>query len=92
MVLPFSIDLVPCVLMTRRKAKRQRCEPLDRYIELHGITAAELAKKIDLGESLTRSLVNGNRRVLAEYAVRIEQKIGIPRETLRPDLFVKRAA
>jgi len=59
-------------------------------MDLKGITAADLAREIGLGESLTRSLVNGNRRVLAEYAVQIEQKIGIPRETLRPDLFVRR--
>jgi len=43
-------------------------------------------------ESTVRSWVNGNRPITAETALLIEKATGIPRETLRPDLFVRRAA
>lgn len=73
-------------------AKKKRCEPLDRYLELHGITQAELAIRLQIPEPTTRALINGARPITAERAVELEKKLGIPRETLRPDLFVKRAA
>jgi plasmid maintenance system antidote protein VapI len=75
--------------MAKRKSKR--CEPLDRYLEIHGISATELATRLRMPEPTVRSMVNGNRPVTAEKAVAIEVRIGIPRETLRPDIFVKRA-
>lgn len=73
-------------------AKKKRCEPLDRYIELHKITQAELADRLGIPEPTARSFINGSRRITGETAVQIETRLGIPRETLRPDLFVKRAA
>lgn len=75
-----------------RKRKMKRCEPLDRYLELHGISAQGLAARLDMNPNTVRSMINGNRSVKAETAVHIERCIGIPRETLRPDLFVRRAA
>ena len=76
----------------RKKKRLQPCEPLEQYIKRHGITRRELAFRLGFDEDTTKSLVNGYRPVTAKRAVTIEEKIGIPRETLRPDLFVKRAA
>lgn len=73
-------------------AKRKRCEPLDTYCELHSLSAEDLAERLGWPAPTVRSLVNGNRTLTAERAVEIEKRIGIPRETLRPDLFVRRAA
>lgn len=73
-------------------AKKKGCEPLRRYCEIHSLTSVELAAKLSRPAPTVRSWVNGNRPVAAETAVHIEKKIGIPRETLRPDLFVRRAA
>lgn len=73
-------------------ARKKRCEPLDRYCELHRITQIELADRLGIPEPTTRSLVNGSRPITAKMAVKIETRIGIPRETLCPEIFVKRAA
>lgn len=73
-------------------ARKKRCEPLDRYLDLNRITQSELADRLGIPEPTARSLVNGSRPITAAMAVHIENKISIPRETLRPDLFVKRAA
>lgn len=73
-------------------AKKRRCEPLDEYCKREGINYSALAERLKFEEPTTRSLVNGSRPITAERAVMIENRIGIPRETLRPDLFVKRAA
>lgn len=73
-------------------AKKQRCEPLDRYCQIEGISLTQLAERLKLPAPTVRSLVNGSRPIVAERAVEIEKKLGIPRETLRPDLFVRRAA
>ena len=75
-----------------RKRANKRCEPLDTYCEREGITQVELAQRLGIPEPTTRALVNGSRPVTAERALQIEKAIGIPRETLRPDLFVRRAA
>ena len=73
-------------------ARKKRCEPLVRYLQINGITQVELAAALEIPEPTARALVNGSRPITAERAVAIERKLGIPRETLRPDLFVKRAA
>jgi plasmid maintenance system antidote protein VapI len=65
---------------------------LNRYLQIYGISASDLAKRIGFNPSTVRSLINGNRAITAETAVELERLLGIPRETLRPDLFVKRAA
>lgn len=62
------------------------------YVKLHGISIAELADRLAKPAPTVRSWVNGWRPIAAETAVEIERRLGIPRETLRPDLFVKRAA
>ena len=73
-------------------AKKKRCEPLDRYCQMYRLTQAEFAERLGIPEPTARSLINGSRPVTPLRAVEIEKKIGIPRETLRPDIFVKRAA
>ena len=78
--------------MAKKRPKIRRCEPLDRYCEIHGISFAELARRLDMEASTVRSMANGWRPVTAETAVYIEGKLNIPRETLRPDIFVRRAA
>jgi plasmid maintenance system antidote protein VapI len=78
-----------CTDMAR---KTKRCEPLDRYIGIHGISISDLALKLAKPEPTVRSWVNGNRAITAEVAVFLERKLEIPRETFRPDIFVKRAA
>lgn len=72
--------------------KTKQCEPLVRYCEIEGITREELASRLGENAPTVRGWVNGHRSVSPEVAVKIERKIGIPRETLRPDIFVKRAA
>lgn len=73
-------------------AKKKRCKPLDEYLEKERISPQELAGRLEIEESTARSLVNGNRPITAERAVQIETKLGIPREQLRPDIFIKQAA
>jgi plasmid maintenance system antidote protein VapI len=76
--------------MAKKTPKIKRCEPLERYCELHGISAAELARRLEMAATTVRSMVNGWRPVTAETAVYIEKKIGVNRDTLRPDIFVRR--
>jgi plasmid maintenance system antidote protein VapI len=72
--------------------RKKGCEPLVRYCEIHGLSRAELADKLGYPPPTVRSWVNGHRPISAETAIHVEKMIGIPRETLRPDLFVRRAA
>jgi plasmid maintenance system antidote protein VapI len=72
--------------------KKRRCEPLEQYCERHKITIAELATRLTVPEPTLRCWINGHRLVKPKMAVQIENRLGIPRETLRPDIFVKRAA
>lgn len=73
-------------------AKKRRCEPLDQYLKRHGMSVAELADLLDTPEPTVRCWMNGHRAIKPKTAVQIETRLGIPRETLRPDIFVKRAA
>lgn len=59
-------------------------------MEINRISTDELADLLRIAKSTARSFVNGNRQITAEKAVEIEKRIGIPRETLRPDIFVRR--
>lgn len=77
--------------MAKTKATK-RCEPLEEYCTRERISLTELAERLQIPAPTARSLVNGARPITAERAKQIEEKIGIPRETLRPDLFVRRAA
>jgi len=62
------------------------------YRKKHGLSCADLAKKLDLAESTLRSIENGTRPITAELAVEIERVTDavILRRHLRPDLFVRR--
>lgn len=66
--------------------------PLRAYRIVHGLTCAEVARKLGIAETTVRSFENGSRKVQAELAVEIEAALGINRALLRPDLFRKTAA
>jgi DNA-binding XRE family transcriptional regulator len=61
--------------------------PLRNYRVVHGLTCADLAKKLGIAEPTLRSFENGNRTVSAELAVEIEKLIGIKRAIFRSDIF-----
>lgn len=65
----------------------QKIHPLRAYRERHGISCAELAKKLDIAESTLRSFENGNRIISGELAREIEDLLGIKRVVIRPDIF-----
>lgn len=64
------------------------------YRKKHGLSCADLAKKLGLAESTLRSIENGTRPITAELAVEIERATDseVVRQHLRPDLFVQAAA
>lgn len=67
--------------------KLQKISPLRKYRTENGLSVDKLAAKLELAESTIRSLENGNRECTAEMAVTIEKKLGIPRSSMRPDLW-----
>ena len=56
------------------------------------LSAEEVARKLGIAESTLRSYENGNREIDGDTAVLIEDRLGIPREDIRPDLFKREAA
>jgi len=57
------------------------------YRESNGISAADMARRLEIAESTLRSIENGNRPVTPEMAVKIEEVIGISRSEFHPKLF-----
>lgn len=57
------------------------------YRHANNIRAEDLAKQLDISESMLRSIENGHRGVTPEMAVEIERVIGIPRAEFHPKLF-----
>ena len=62
---------------------------LRRYRAENQLTAQAVAKRLDIAPSTLRSFENGSRELSGEMAVRIEKRLGINREKLRADLFVR---
>lgn len=62
------------------------------YRKANELSAAEVAKKLGVAESTLRSYENGTREVDGDTAVLIENRLGIPREDIRSDLFRREAA
>lgn len=56
--------------------------PLRQYRRQKRLTCDELGKQLGFAGSTIRSYENGNREIDAELAVRIEDKLGIPRSKL----------
>ena len=52
-----------------------------------GLSVREAAKKVGCRPQTLYKHVSGERTVSPEMAIRYEQKLGIPREVLRPDLW-----
>lgn len=68
-------------------ARKPALHPLRAYrLEQH-LPAVTVAKKLGIARSTLRSFENGNREIDADWAIQIERTLGIPRESLRPDLF-----
>ncbi len=67
-------------------------DPLRAYRELHGMSQQWLADKLKVSRQLVSMLELGEREYTADMCVLIEEKIGVPREAMRPDLFKREAA
>ena len=65
---------------------------LREYRAQKDLSAEEVARKLGIAESTLRSYENGNREIDGDTAVLIEDRLGIPREDIRPDLFKREAA
>ena len=59
---------------------------LRKYRDTEGITLEELGRRLRVTKSTAWKLER-RERLDADLVLRIEQAIGIPRETLRPDLW-----
>lgn len=68
-------------------ARKPAIHPLRAYRLKENIPAETVAKKLCIAKSTLRSFENGNREIDADWAIQIERTLGIPRESLRPDLF-----
>jgi transcriptional regulator with XRE-family HTH domain len=53
----------------------------------HGRSSKDIAKTLGIAESTLRSYENGSREISGDLAKKIEEKLGIDRADLRPDLF-----
>jgi transcriptional regulator with XRE-family HTH domain len=61
--------------------------PLKNWREQKGRTAAEVAFCLGVTPAMWSRWETGNRRIPAERVPQIENKLGIPRHILRPDIF-----
>ena len=66
-------------------------DPLLRYRIDRNLTQAQLAKRLKVSRQMVAALENGTRPYTADMALRIEKKLGIPREMVRPDYFTRPA-
>lgn len=64
--------------------------PLKTYRDENGLTQQQLADKLAISRQMVGMLETGEREFTAEMCVHVEKKIGIPRETMRSDLFVRK--
>ena len=70
----------------------KRLHPLRVHRSKNKLSCEELGKKLGIAATTVRSYENGNRTISGDFAVTIEERIGIRREELRPDLFQREAA
>lgn len=61
--------------------------PITRYREERDMTLEQFAALLGLRAPAICKWEKGGRKISAERAVEIEQRVGIPRHELRPDLF-----
>jgi plasmid maintenance system antidote protein VapI len=62
---------------------------LDEKLSAMGLSTKAAADKMGKAYSIVFRHRRGERNVTAVYAVLYEKYLGIPREELRPDIFVK---
>lgn len=65
---------------------------LKSYRERKRLSQKDVAALIGVSRQMVSFLENGKRCITGETAVLIEQRLGINRVLLRPDLFRRRAA
>lgn len=65
----------------------KRTHPLRAFRLQKKLSCEDLGKKLNIAATTVRSYENGNRTISGDFALTIEEKLGIPREQIRPDLF-----
>jgi transcriptional regulator with XRE-family HTH domain len=62
-------------------------EPLVQYIRDNALRQSTLAKQLGIADATLSNILKGKRRPGFALAMKIEQVTGIPRSTLRPDVY-----
>lgn len=65
---------------------------LRAYRDRNQLSQEEVAERLGISRSMVGLLENGEREFTADMAVRIEERLGIDRVLIRPDLFRRKAA
>lgn len=66
--------------------------PLKAYREQHAMTQDALAEMLGIGRAMVTHIETGRRSITARNAIAWEQKTGIPRSVLCPEIFGEAAA
>lgn len=81
--------------MAKRSSTQKKASPkpaLRQYREKNDLSAEGAGKKIGVAGSTWRSFENGNREVDGDTAKLIEERCGVDRASIRPDLFERTEA
>ena len=63
------------------------CTLVKKSFDARGLTPAEAARKLGMLYVHVWRHYTGRRGITAEYAIKYEKALGIPRSELRPDLW-----
>jgi transcriptional regulator with XRE-family HTH domain len=66
--------------------------PLRAYRENRSLSQEVVAEMLGVSRQMVGMLEKGERNFTAEMAVKIEQRLGIDRVLVRPDIFRRKAA
>jgi transcriptional regulator with XRE-family HTH domain len=66
--------------------------PIRQYREQHGLSQEAMAEVLGVSRGLVSLIETGERPITPENAKEWEPKLGIPRETLCPEIFKRAAA
>lgn len=66
--------------------------PLRAYREKNALSQEALADLLGVSRQMVGMLEKGERNFTAEMAVKVEQRLGIDRVLVRPDIFRRKAA
>lgn len=64
--------------------------PLKGYRDAKGLTQQQLADKLKVSRALVGMLETGEKPFTVNMCLLIERKLGILRERIRPDLFIRK--